>query len=130
VPGLYQRYPPAERSIGEANPFTLGGAFVYNAEKGRKRWDALNDLLGAIAVDAHPELSDAWQAVVEHLPGTIVWERGEKMLFTPPCSEAELDQYAKDITTKPPSYRAETINRWGEEARQGYRRVMREARWR
>src|SRR5262249_1684627 len=64
VPELSRRYPAAVRSVGEANPFTAGDTIAYNSKVGISRWDALNDLIGAVIVDAHPELSAAWQAVL------------------------------------------------------------------
>jgi hypothetical protein len=128
VPALYGRYPPAERSVGAADPFTLGGAFDYKASIGQARWDALNDLLGAVALDAQADLTNAWQAV---LTATLPDDRRralEEELFQPPCSEAELADYAKRIAVESPRYRAETVNRWGEAARRRYANVAREAR--
>jgi ABC-type Fe3+ transport system substrate-binding protein len=128
VPALYQRYPPSQRAVGDADPFTLGEAFDYKADLGQRRWDALNDLLGAVALDARIELTDAWQTLLRaHLPESRQHELEEE-LFRPPCTEAELTDYARQIATGSPRYRAETVNRWAEEARQRYRRIAREAR--
>jgi hypothetical protein len=128
VPALYGRYPPAERSVGDADPFTLGGAFDYKTSIGQARWDALNDLLGAVALDAQADLADAWQAV---LAAKLPDDRRRALadeLFQSPCGEAELAEYAKRIAVESPRYRAETINRWGEEARRRYQKVISEAR--
>jgi ABC-type Fe3+ transport system substrate-binding protein len=127
VPALYRRFPPAERSVGDADPFTLGGAFDYKASVGQGRWDALNDLLGAIALDAQSELAGAWYAV---LSAKLPKERLrllETELFRTPVTETELADYGRRIAVESPRYRAETTNRWGEEARRRYRDVAREA---
>ncbi len=128
VPALYRRYPPDERSVGDADPFTLGGTFRYHAALGQGRWDALNDLLGAVAVDAHPDLAGAWQAVLSAGLSNRWRQELEDALFRPPCGEGELADYARRVRGESPRYRAETINRWGEDARRRYRAVAREAR--
>src|SRR5262249_1962829 len=123
VPALYRRYPPSERSVGEADPFTLGGAFDYKASIGQGRWDALNDLLGAIALDPQFDLADAWQAVLTTKLSDDRRQALEEELFRPPCTDAELADYAKRIANESPRYRAETVNRWGEDARRRYANV-------
>jgi ABC-type Fe3+ transport system substrate-binding protein len=127
VPGLYRRYPPSARSVGDVDPFTLGGAFDYNASLGQSRWDALNDLLGAVAVDAHQELSCAWQTLLAARLPARSRQALEAELFRPPVREAELAEYAGQALAASPRYRAETVNRWGEDARRRYREVAREA---
>jgi ABC-type Fe3+ transport system substrate-binding protein len=125
VEELYRRHPPEERSVGDANPFTLSTTIPYDSKLGTQRWDALNDLLGAVVVDAHPELTAAWRAVLRS-PLSIE-ERAllEAELFRPPCIEAELKEHARRINEESPRVRTETVNRWGEEARQRYREVAR-----
>jgi ABC-type Fe3+ transport system substrate-binding protein len=128
VPALYQEFPPEQRSVGDADPFTLGGAFDYKAALGQARWDALNDLLGAIAVDSHAELSDAWQTLLAaQLPDNRQRELEEE-LFRPFCTEAEIAEYSRRSAAESPRVRAETVNAWGEEARRRYRKVAQEAR--
>jgi ABC-type Fe3+ transport system substrate-binding protein len=128
VPALYRRFPPPKRSVGAADPFTLGGAFDYKASVGQARWDALNDLLGAIALDAQAELSDAWHTVIDAPLSAERRRQLEGELFRPPCTEVELADYGKRIAVESPRYRAETVNRWGENARRHYREVAKEAR--
>jgi ABC-type Fe3+ transport system substrate-binding protein len=128
VPALYRRYPSNERSTGDADPFTLGGAFDYKASIGQGRWDALNDLLGAVALDAQADLANAWQAVLISKISDGRRQALEEELFRPPCTDVELEAYAKRIATESPRYRAETVNRWAEEARRRYSRVAQEAR--
>jgi iron(III) transport system substrate-binding protein len=124
---LYARYPPAVRSVGDANPFAVRNLLAYGSNLGNGRWDALNDLFGAVIVDAHPDLAAAWKVALESRLPEPDRKRLEDELFRPPCSEAELAAYGRDVLAKGPRLRAETVNRWGEEARQRYRRVRREA---
>src|SRR5207244_2140901 len=77
----------------------------------------LNDLFGAVIVDAHPELTGAWRAVLRS------WRRDlEEELFAPPCTLDELADHARRNVEEGPRARTVTINRWGEEARARYRR--------
>jgi hypothetical protein len=128
VQELYERYPPAVRSVGAANPFAIGNTIAYESKLGISRWDALNDLFGAVIVDAHPELSAAWRAVLASQRPPAEREELERQLFAPPCSLDELMAHARSIVEEGPRARTATINRWGEEARQRYRRVRQAAR--
>ena len=47
----------------------------------------------------------------------------EQELFQAPCTEADLEAHARRIREDSPRARTETVNRWGEEARQHYRDV-------
>jgi ABC-type Fe3+ transport system substrate-binding protein len=123
VKELYDRYPPSERSVGDANPFAVRGAIRYDSKLGGRRWDALNDLVGAVIVDAHADLAAAWRAVLHGSLPEEERQRLEAELFRPPCTEAELLTHAGQIVEDSPRVRTATVNRWGEEARQRYRRV-------
>jgi ABC-type Fe3+ transport system substrate-binding protein len=125
---LYERYPPERRSVGTANPFAVGNTIAYESKVGTRRWDALNDLFGAVIVDAHAELSAAWRAVLASRLPAADRERLEQELFAPPCSLDELNAHALRIIEDGPRARTLTINRWGEEVRQRYRRVRQQAR--
>src|SRR5262249_37749855 len=97
VPELYRQYQPAERSIGAAAPFALAGTLSYDGKKGSARWDALNDLFGAVIVDAHPDLSAAWRAILDSDLSESERRDLEERLFAPPCTEAELMEHAGRI---------------------------------
>lgn len=124
VEALYRQYPPAERSVGEANPFRQTDALAYKSDVGQKRWDALNDLIGAVIVDAHPELSAAWTALLASSLSAAEKQQLTEELFRPPCTEDELMAHARRIVAEGPHARVDQLNRWGEEARQRYRRVQ------
>lgn len=128
VKSLYNEFPPDVRSTGTTNPFGSGERHTirYDSKLGIRRWDALNDLFGAWVVDAHPDLVVAWRAVLER-PAA---ERDalEAELFDPPCTQEELLAYSKAILEGSPRTRTEMTTRWGEEARERYRRVQQAAR--
>src|SRR5262249_17797441 len=92
---------------------------------GIRRWDALNDLFGAVVVDVRPELAAAWQALLRHPPEQR--RPLEDELFRPPNSEKDLLAYADRVVGAEPRTRTETINRWGETAREHYRAIRRRA---
>lgn len=128
VPGLYKQFPPDQRAVGAADPFTYTNVVDFKEGLGNSRWDALNDLIGAVIVDAHSDLAAAWRALDEsHLPDDERREL-EAELFRAPCSEKELAEYARRIIAEGPRARASQVNAWGEEARNRYRRVQRLAR--
>jgi ABC-type Fe3+ transport system substrate-binding protein len=126
VESLYEQYPPAVRSVGTANPFQSGGSINYNSKLGNSRWDALNDLIGAVIIDAHADLTAAWRAVLQRPEG----ERDPlaATLFEPFCTEDELLVHARNILDAGPRVRTATVNRWGERARERYRAVQRTSR--
>jgi len=122
VEALYREYPPDMRSVGAADPFTQKNALRYDSKLGQQRWDALNDLIGTVIVDAHDDLAAAWKAVVE---SSLRIDRLalEQELFQPPCTEAELMAHARRIIEQGPRARAAQINQWGEDARSRYRAI-------
>ncbi|MBV9124360.1 MAG: hypothetical protein JO112_13455, partial [Planctomycetes bacterium] len=128
VKQLYEEYPPAQRAVGAVNPFAVGHTIHYDNKLGIQRWDALNDLFGAWVVDAHPELTAAWQALLHSSLTAPERQRLEDELFAPPCSEEELAAHAWRITDDSPRERTLVVTRWGEEARQRYRRIRSLAR--
>lgn len=123
VETLYREYPPADRSVGAADPFTQKNALPYDSKLGQRRWDALNDLIGAVIVDAHDDLAAAWKAVAESTLPEEQRKELETELFQPPCTETELEAHARRIIEQGPRERAAQVNQWGESARQRYRRI-------
>lgn len=131
VEELYQRHPAAERSVGDANPFANPNVLQYQAGLSNRRWDALNDLFGAVIIDAHPDLRAAWLAVLPLLQARDEDFRGRILaagLFRPPCTEDELLAHAQVIANGDRRERARQVNAWGEQARERYRDIQRRAR--
>jgi hypothetical protein len=79
-------------------------------------------------VDAHPELADAWRAVLNSRLAEEQRRRLSAELFAPFCTEEELTAHARRIVENGPRVRAETVNRWAEEARRRYRCIGQLAR--
>ena len=127
VEKLYQAYPAGVRSIGAANPFQTGHTIYYDSKLGNKRWDALNDVFGAVILDAHQDLAAAWKAVVTKPMAPERRAQLERELFAPICSEEELMTHARNIAEASPRVRTATVNRWGEAARLRYRTIVRSA---
>jgi ABC-type Fe3+ transport system substrate-binding protein len=128
VPELYERFPPEKRAVGNVNPFTVVNTIRYDSDLGFSRFNALNDLFGAVIMDAQPDLTAAWAAVEQCSLSAKEKTDLENELFRPPCTEAELMEHARHIISDGPRVRNATINRWGEQARQRYGHVLRRAR--
>ena len=126
VEELYQRHPPGVRSVGNANPFLVPSKMSYDSKRSDDRWEAINDLIGSVIIDAHPDLSAAWGAVLR-LPPSEQRDLLEGELFQPPCTEAKLAQHTRRILQESPRLRTETVNRWGEASRRHYRDLARRA---
>lgn len=126
VEAMYEQYPIDQRSTGAANPFTQTQTLPYNSKVGEQRWDALNDVLGAVIVDAHEELAAANRTIQRGLSGDDYY-RLLRELIAPPCTEAELMAHARRSVEEGPRARAAQLNLWGEAARERYRRIRREA---
>jgi hypothetical protein len=54
----------AGQSIVPLNPFELGSLGRYDTERQGKLWSLVNDLVGAMIIDTHGELVQAWEAVI------------------------------------------------------------------
>jgi ABC-type Fe3+ transport system substrate-binding protein len=61
-PDFYARYHGVSNI--EFSPFDLRQNFVYNARLGRDRREVVAALVGALLVDPHRELREAWRAVI------------------------------------------------------------------
>jgi len=120
VPVMYEKYKD-ETSV-RLNPFKWGEAFDYDSEKGARRYGILNDFLGAMVIDTHDELKEAWKAVIDAgSPEALL-----KELTEAPITEAELLSLA-DSTWSDQRVRNETIARWVKFALNKYARVKKHA---
>lgn len=107
-----------DRSIIKVNPFKMKSSLQYDPEKGAKRYDALNQLLGAALLDPRQELEGAWQAVIKRgLKPVEV-----KALGRPPVSEQELLDLAQDWKTHPEN-KTRVIAGWESWARKKYKEI-------
>jgi ABC-type Fe3+ transport system substrate-binding protein len=82
VPGFAEKF--GEDAVIRLDPFKSPAGLKYDPEKGSARWTILNDLIGAVIIDPHHVLVDAWQNVKDHPVSA------EHSLFTAaPVSEEE-----------------------------------------
>ena len=81
MPDMYDRF--ADEIAIDINPFAWDVTFIYDAERGSKRYSLLNDLIGTTLIDSHAELVGAWRAVRER----GVTDDGLAALAAAPMSE-------------------------------------------
>lgn len=84
LPKLYQRIDPAHTSV-TFNPFNWTSSFVYDAAKGAKRRQIVDDMIGVFVIDAHAALQRRWRRAMEE--GDV--ERVLPVLATMPITEKE-----------------------------------------
>jgi len=108
------------------NPFRMRSDFVYSEQLGSRRRAILSVLIAAWMIDTHDLLAPAWKAL--HSPAAQKLSAGRRQallagLVAPPCSEAELLQFA-DTDWKNPVKRTALVNRWQSEALARYKSVL------
>ena len=103
-----------------SNPFQLNLTPIrYDAEKGGKRWDIVSDLIGALVIDPHKDLVDAWKTInksrdVEKQEAAI------RKLVELPITEEEAMQIAQNEWKKP-DYRNTKLKEWRQFATQKFK---------
>lgn len=79
------------RTVLNVNPFKFKPGFRYDSQKGDRRIDVLNSLLGAFFITTHKDLKTFWQQAVK---------KRRNITFRPPVSEVEIlklaDKWATD----------------------------------
>ena len=58
LPSAYEGV--GDNTVVPINPFELSSAFHYDSKKGGQRWGLVNELIGKLLIDPHPELVAAW----------------------------------------------------------------------
>ena len=115
---LYAEF--AGQSAVTTNPFAWGKGLEYNAALATARYEAINDLIGAVIIDSHDELVPAWKSASKAAdPAKALAE-----LAAPPVTEDELTQLAKTDMTDPIK-RNNRITQWVNAAREKYRALAR-----
>jgi ABC-type Fe3+ transport system substrate-binding protein len=99
------------------NPYEKQTFMRFDLEAAGVMREPLNDLVGAVFVDLHPELKAAWTRVVKDglKPETVAW------LGEPPVSEADLAKAAKKWDDN--VFRNQTINGWVAAAKTKYAKI-------
>ncbi|MDP6491748.1 MAG: extracellular solute-binding protein [Kiritimatiellia bacterium] len=112
---LYDSDPAAP----EIRPYALDPGFIYDTDAAGRRWRIINDLVGVWLIDAHTELTAAWQTVrSDGLPQDSV-----AALTSPPVTASELD----DIATRwdDARLRLATMTDWAHAAQKRYTELSR-----
>lgn len=115
-PDFYRRY----RAVSniEFSPFDRKGSFRYDAGVARDRREVLAALVGALLVDPHPELRQAWRTIIAR--GATAADRSA--LGRMPLTEAEAMTLAKGAW-KDPAVRNQQKIEWQKWAQAKYRRI-------
>ena len=119
IPGLVGRY--REYAAVFMDPYQFESGVEFDLEKKNRRWGIVNSLIGACVIDVHKELAAAWR-VLRHAPAD---DPRVRALLAPPIGEEELLRMAEE-RWKDATFRAETVARWSDEAKNRYRRLAKE----
>jgi hypothetical protein len=115
-PELYTRY--AKVSNVEFSPFDLISRFRYDARLAQRRRGVVATLAGAMLVDLHHDLKDAWSAVIRR----GLQEADLKELGRMPITESQAFQLANESWDDPAVRNTMRIE-WQIWARSKYRRL-------
>ena len=117
LPTLYDKL--GERCI-VPNPFAMEGTpFQYDSKKGGTRWNIVNDLFGALIIDSHKDLVNAWKAI-RKCKAPAKRDAAIAALTKMPITEEEAMQLANDAW-KNPTVRNEKIKEWGQFAKEKFK---------
>jgi ABC-type Fe3+ transport system substrate-binding protein len=113
LPKLFDELGP--RSIIAVDPFKMKAGLKYDPDKGAARYILINDLIGAMIIDTHTELGQAWSKVIARglKPASI------QQLCRPPISEAEAMQFAQ-TKWNDQAFRNQKVADWIRFAQQKY----------
>ncbi|MGC8743455.1 MAG: ABC transporter substrate-binding protein [Verrucomicrobiia bacterium] len=114
IPEFYKRYKGVSNI--EFSPFDLKMSFRYDNRLAQSRRDVMAAMLGALVVDTHTELKQAWKSVIKR--GCSAQDI--KTLGSVPLTEQQALQLASK-EWKDPAYRNRTIIQWQIWAQQKYR---------
>jgi ABC-type Fe3+ transport system substrate-binding protein len=116
IPGFAARF--GTNASATFDPFTWKGSFVYDAVKGSQRWTLLNDLIGAVIIDTHRELTGAWSKLKDADPS----DPRLVLFLAPPFTEEECMRLATG-EWKNPETRTRIRGGWSAEAKQRYIKI-------
>ena len=122
VPELYSKL--KDRTIVPVNPFEIKSVLSYNSTKGGDRWSVVNDMFGALIIDTHEELVNAWKKIIENkkkLPSDVL----DKIMaeFTKvPVDEKTALQYATKWSDQ--TFRNQKISEWRTFAIEKYKKTI------
>jgi ABC-type Fe3+ transport system substrate-binding protein len=116
IPGLAKLY--GDDAAVQFDPFSFEGGFEFDAERKNRRWQVVNDMIGACIIDTQEELADAW-GVLRRLPES---DSRVQALLKPPAPEEELEGL-NEKESKDPAFRGDLIARWSRTSAERYRQL-------
>lgn len=115
IPALYAEL--GDASIVGENPFALENTIRYDADKGGARWSIVNDLYGALIIDAHGDLKAAWKSFAKS--GN---DDARATLIKMPITEAKAAELAAGWgAAENALVRKATVSKWRTFARDKYK---------
>lgn len=114
LPGLYAKI--EGRTSVRLNPFAWNSDFVYDADKGGRRWTLFNDLMGTMIIEPQGLLARAWKRAIEAGEAEEILDRLAEM----PLSEAEAEALIAGGRWQEAEFRNRTQSEWATLARQKY----------
>ena len=117
LPSLYDEL--GDRSVVPVNPFKIKSNFRHDFQKGSDRWVIVNDLIGALIIDQHQKLVDAWKAIVQSKNKQAALQEFNKL----PVTEGEALELAKGKWKTDPAFRNQKTSEWNSFAAKKYERA-------
>jgi len=120
-PSLYDKY--KEYCIFPDSPFTWTNSVKYNFSKGSTRWRIVNDYIGKLYIQAHPECAAAWKRVCFDPASNELY----RIYMDDPCTEEEIMTLATN-QFKDSGLRAEILTKWANDARRRYKEIIKKSK--
>ncbi len=119
-PALFDKY--KDQVVFHESPFTWTNVVRYDAYKGAARWNIINDYIGCLFIDAHPECKAAW-AVVCTRPAA---DPLRTLFMRQQLTEQQLMALATGAYTNP-LVRVRCMAGWAADARRRYADIIKNA---
>lgn len=106
------------------NPFQVETPLAYRNDVGSKRWNTVNEIMGRTIIDLHPQLRDAWEAILktpEPLRSKLIEE-----FSTPPITEKQSAEISS-LWKKDPAKAEKMALGWMKDALAKYKKLRAEA---
>jgi ABC-type Fe3+ transport system substrate-binding protein len=116
-PSLYARY--KDYCIFPDSPFTWKSSVQYDFSKGSTRWGIVNDYIGKLFIEAHPECASAWKRVCSDPASNVLY----RIYMDDPCTEEEIMNLAVN-EFKDSGKRAGILTEWANDARRRYKEII------
>lgn len=116
-------YKDKELEAGIFNPYTLQGTIRYDFDLASKRWDVLNDLVGALIIDPHRHLRKSWGIILRSDKNASL----RRKFFDMPV-DAGLQRFLWE-NWDDPIFRNQNINQWINFSRDKFRAIENQAKF-